>query len=101
MKYIITESQYELLNESKITSIQTLVDSLVTPKYDFICKIVIKPPHYYNKNYSAHIFFKDLSYRTTDEFVDYYKAKDEVLDEVWKVIFNFTNEPVSLYKQSC
>ena len=101
MKFIVTEIQSKrLLSEIRIDVLQKLVDSQITNNYDFVCKIDITPPHYYNKEYSAHVYFKDIDLRSIN-VPNYWKMKEEILDEVWELIYNFTGESVSLYKKSC
>ena len=101
MKLIINKNQYnKLLVESKISVLQKLVDSQITDKYDFVCEVVIAPPHHYNVQYSANVYFKDIDHRKMT-YTNYWKMKEEVMDEVWELIYNFTNETVSLYKKSC
>ena len=101
MKYIITENQYKrILSENKLSVIQKLVDSQITDRYDFVCKVVVTPPHFYNKQYAANVYFKDIDIRAMN-IPNYWRMKEEVLDEVWHIIYDFTNETVSLYQKSC
>ena len=101
MKLIINKNQYnKLLVESKISALQKLVDSQITDKYDFVCKVVIAPPHHYNVQYSANVYFKEVDNRKMT-LPKYWKMKEEVMDEVWELIYGFTNETVSLYQKIC
>jgi len=100
MKIIITESQHKLLVENKLLALQKLVDSQITDKYDFVCKVVITPPHHYNVQHSAHVYFKDMSSLSMN-VPKYFKMKEDVMNEVWSIIYNFTNETVSLYQKHC
>ena len=101
MKLIINKNQYnKLLVESKISALQKLVDSQITDKYDFVCKVVIAPPHHYNPQYSATIYFKEID-NSKMTLPKYLKMKEEVMDEVWELIYGFTNETVSLYRKIC
>lgn len=100
MKYIITELQHKLIIESKLSILQKLVDREITDKYDFVCKVVITPPHHYNAQYSARVYFKDVDIRVMS-IPNYFRKKEEIMDEVWGLIYDFTNETVSLYQSSC
>jgi hypothetical protein len=101
MKIKINESQYSnLLSENKLSIIQKLVDKTIIDKYDFICKIIITSPHHYNLQYSANIYFKDIVNSKISPG-KYFQMKEDVMNEVWKLIYTFTNEPVSLYQKSC
>jgi hypothetical protein len=101
MKIIISEIQSKrLLNEIRIDVLQKLVDSQITNDYDLVCKIDITPPHYYNKQYSAHVYFKDVDIMSMN-IPNYFKMKEEIMDEVWHLIYDFTGETVSLYKHNC
>lgn len=101
MKIVINEGQYKkLLSENKISLIQKLVDKTITDKHNFVCKIIISPPHHYNQQYSANIYFKDII-NPKMSAGKYFQMKEDVMNEVWKLIYDFTNETVSLYQKSC
>lgn len=101
MKIIINKKQYKkIISESKINAIQNIVDVMITSKYDFVCKVVIVPPHHYNIQYSAHIYFKDIMDPNLSAG-KYFQMKEDVMNEVWRAIYNFTNETTSLYQKSC
>lgn len=101
MEVIINENQYNnLISKKKLMAIQSLVDLTIANKYDFICKIVISPPNHYNPQCSAHVYFKDMS-ETSYAPGNYFRVRANIMDEVWRTIYEFTNETVSLYQNSC
>lgn len=101
MKIIISEKQNEKLGQDlKVQAIQKLIDTTITNRYDFVCKVVITPPHHYNLQYSAHIYFKDIS-ETRYSVSKYFQKKEDVMNELWFLVHDFTNETVSLYQKYC
>lgn len=101
MKFLLTNSQYKkLITESKIETLQKLIDKLIVDKYDFVCKIIITPPHHYNAQYSAHFYFKDI-YMAGLNPGKYFQMKEDVMNEVWHLVYTFTNETLSIYQKSC
>lgn len=100
MKFIITESQYKILTENKILVMQKLVDTLITNKFDSVCKVDITPPHFYSTSYSVRVHFKDMVSLSMGSR-EYFRMKTDVKNEVWGLIRDFTNEQVSVYEKIC
>lgn len=101
MKILINEGQYKkLLSEDKLLAIQKLVDMTITNEYDFVCKVVISPPNNFNPQYSAVIYFKDVNSESMN-IPNYFRKKEKVMNDVWNIIYRYTNTTVSLYQKNC
>ena len=101
MKFIITEEQEQKLILRKTQIIKSLIDRQITDTEDVVCKVEVSPPSEIGQHFSVYIYFELLA-NTEFEYLQEYRFKQEdIANEIWQIVYNFTNEPLFLYFKTC
>jgi hypothetical protein len=103
MKYIITESQYNLIKESEtpfedgsmVKLIQRYLDDVVVPESNLICKSMVYRLEK-TGNYMIRIWVNQNEPHTQDD-------SDDLVDSTWESVYNMFDISTAIHrvKSSC